>query len=66
MLQLLTPADTAALEELDAFVSRHPRGHFLQSPAWRLDKPSWDWRCLQWELWGNRVWRARLRPRRVQ
>ncbi|MCC8182152.1 MAG: peptidoglycan bridge formation glycyltransferase FemA/FemB family protein [Clostridiales bacterium] len=46
MLQLLTPADADAMGELDAFVSRHPRGHFLQSPAWRLVKPGWDWRGI--------------------
>lgn len=31
------------LEEYEAFVSAHPKGHFLQSHAWSKQKPEWTW-----------------------
>ncbi|MBQ6846039.1 MAG: peptidoglycan bridge formation glycyltransferase FemA/FemB family protein [Oscillospiraceae bacterium] len=31
------------LEEYEAFISSHPKGHFLQSYAWSKQKPEWTW-----------------------
>ena len=31
------------LEEYEAFVAAHPKGHFLQSHAWSKQKPEWTW-----------------------
>lgn len=31
------------LAEYEAFVSSHPKGHFLQSYAWSKQKPEWLW-----------------------
>ena len=33
--------DSAA--ELDAFVARHPKGHFLQTSVWGKVKDDWEW-----------------------
>ena len=33
-------------DELEAFVSRHPRGEFTQSPRWRLVKNNWDYAAV--------------------
>ena len=37
-------ANTAAVEEMEAFVRRHPSGHFMQMPAWAEVKTFWEWR----------------------
>lgn len=44
MYQIITKQDAQGCAELEAFVSGHPRGHFLQSTLWPAVKPQWDWR----------------------
>lgn len=34
------------LEEYEAFVQGHPKGHFMQSAIWAKQKPQWDWEAL--------------------
>ena len=34
------------LEEYEAFVQGHPKGHFMQSALWAKQKPQWDWEAL--------------------
>ena len=36
--------NTAAVGEMEAFVRRHPSGHFMQMPAWAKVKTYWKWR----------------------
>ena len=36
--------DIPAVGEMEAFVRRHPRGHFMQMPAWADVKTFWKWR----------------------
>ena len=31
------------LEEYEAFIENHPKGHFLQSYPWSKQKPDWTW-----------------------
>lgn len=31
------------LEEFEAFISHHPKGHFMQSHMWSRQKPEWAW-----------------------
>lgn len=33
------------LEEYEAFVQGHPKGHFAQSAHWAAMKPDWDWQA---------------------
>ncbi|MDR0889655.1 MAG: peptidoglycan bridge formation glycyltransferase FemA/FemB family protein [Oscillospiraceae bacterium] len=35
--------DSSHAQELDAFVNRHPHGHFMQTSAWGRVKVSWKW-----------------------
>ena len=44
MYQVIDQRSTQALSEMEAFVSGHPKGHFLQSTLWPAVKPQWDWR----------------------
>lgn len=44
MYQIITKDNAAGCAELEAFVSAHPKGHFLQSTLWPAVKPQWDWR----------------------
>ena len=44
MYQIITKHDTAGCDEMEAFISGHPKGHFLQSILWPAVKPQWDWR----------------------
>ena len=44
MYQIITKQDAAGCAALEAFVSSHPKGHFLQSTYWPAAKPQWDWR----------------------
>lgn len=44
MYQIITKNNAAGCAELEAFVSAHPKGHFLQSTLWPAVKPQWDWR----------------------
>lgn len=44
MYQIITKNNAAGCAELEAFVSAHPKGHFLQSTLWPAVKPHWDWR----------------------
>lgn len=37
---------TDTLAEFEAFVSAHPKGHFLQSHKWSAVKPNWKWEGL--------------------
>ena len=32
--------------EYEAFLERHPKGHFAQSSLWAKQKPAWDWKAL--------------------
>lgn len=34
------------LAEYEAFVSRHPKGHFAQSVLWAKQKPAWNWQAV--------------------
>jgi lipid II:glycine glycyltransferase (peptidoglycan interpeptide bridge formation enzyme) len=31
------------IPELEEFISSHPKGHFMQSSRWALQKPDWSW-----------------------
>lgn len=44
MYQIITKTDAQGRAEMEAFVSSHPKGHFLQSTLWPAAKPQWDWR----------------------
>lgn len=44
MFQIVTNQDTALCAEMEAFVSSHPKGHYLQSTLWPAAKPDWGWR----------------------
>ena len=44
MYQIIAKNDAKGCGELEAFVSTHPKGHFLQSTYWPAAKPQWDWR----------------------
>ena len=39
-------SNAAAAGEMEAFVRRHPSGHFMQMPAWAGVKTCWKWRGL--------------------
>lgn len=43
MVEVIT-RDT--LSEYEAFISAHPKGHFMQSHMWAAQKPSWKWEAL--------------------
>ena len=43
---LFDKSDAAAVAQLDAFVSSHPSGHFMQTGAWAAVKSFWEWRGL--------------------
>ena len=32
--------------EYEAFLERHPKGHFAQSSLWAKQKPAWNWKAL--------------------
>ena len=32
--------------EYEAFLERHPKGHFAQSSLWAKQKPAWEWKAL--------------------
>ncbi len=34
------------LQEYEAFLERHPKGHFAQSSLWAKQKPAWEWKAL--------------------
>lgn len=34
------------LAEYEAFLQRHPKGHFAQSALWAKQKPAWTWQAL--------------------
>jgi len=34
------------LNEYEAFIAAHPKGHFMQSKLWGAQKPSWLWRAM--------------------
>ncbi len=34
------------LSEFEAFVSAHPKGHFIQSHLWAAQKPEWKWEAV--------------------
>ena len=34
------------LDEYEAFVQGHPKGHFAQSFLWAKQKPAWDWKAI--------------------
>lgn len=34
------------LEEYEAFVQSHPKGHFMQSILWAKQKPQWTWAAI--------------------
>lgn len=36
----------ATLPEYEAFLQRHPKGHFSQSVLWAKQKPMWIWKAL--------------------
>ena len=42
--ELITENQPAKMDEMEAFIRSHPKGHFLQSPAWRRVKARWGWR----------------------
>ena len=46
MYQIIDKTNTAGAAELEAFVSGHPKGHYLQSTLWPAAKPLWDWRGI--------------------
>ncbi len=44
--RIIEKSDPLALEEMEAFVRTHPRGHFMQCPRWAKVKEFWDWRGI--------------------
>ncbi len=40
MIEFLKEADK---REYESFISSHPKGHFMQSALWALQKPQWVW-----------------------
>lgn len=40
---LIRADDTSGIALFEKFVEAHPRGHFLQSPAWGRVKSDWEW-----------------------
>lgn len=40
MTEIVTEQTTV---EFDAFVARHPKGHFMQTSLWGAQKPDWTW-----------------------
>lgn len=34
------------LDEYEAFIASHPKGHFMQSSMWARQKPEWSWEAL--------------------
>lgn len=44
MYQIITMQDAGGCQEMESFVSAHPKGHFLQSTIWPAAKPQWSWR----------------------
>lgn len=34
------------IKEYDSFVEQHPKGHFMQSSLWSLQKPDWKWEAM--------------------
>lgn len=44
MYQIVSKGDDNGRAQMEAFVSTHPKGHFLQSTYWPAAKPQWGWR----------------------
>jgi len=34
------------IDELNAFVASHPKGHFMQTSLWAAQKPEWGWTAI--------------------
>ena len=43
MSEIITEAQ---IPEYEAFIQRHPKGHFAQSVLWAKQKPMWDWKAI--------------------
>ncbi len=46
MYQIISKEDKESCAELESFVLRCPKGHFLQSTLWPNAKPQWGWRAV--------------------
>jgi len=44
MVQVIDKNNAQGRQQFEAFVSSHPKGHFLQSTYWPAAKPQWGWR----------------------
>ena len=43
---MVTMIEKEQLEEYEAFVQGHPKGHFMQSVLWARQKPAWTWEAV--------------------
>ncbi len=43
---MITTIGKDQLEEYEAFVQSHPKGHFMQSVLWAKQKPQWTWAAV--------------------
>lgn len=43
---MIETVTAATLEEYEAFIEGHPKGHFLQSSLWGKVKSSWKWEAI--------------------
>jgi len=46
MWKIFDKADIGAVQEMEAFVRSHEKGHFSQMPCWAEVKRFWDWRGI--------------------
>ena len=44
--RIIDSGNLAEVMKMDAFVKRHEKSHFLQTPAWAKVKEAWDWRGI--------------------
>lgn len=43
---IITKENRIEVQKMEAFVKRHEKSHFLQTPAWADVKEAWDWRGI--------------------
>lgn len=55
MWKIFDRADIGAVLEMEAFVHRHSKGHFLQLPSWAQVKRFWKWRGISLYRDGRQV-----------
>lgn len=46
MWQIIRKENKEAMGQMEQFVARHERGHFMQCPRWSEVKSFWDWRGI--------------------